>query len=59
MELFVSDLQQVSIFLRVLRFPPQINIVESDVKYYQTNKQYIITTEKMPPFSCPLIENFT
>ena len=43
---FVSDLRQVGGFLRVLRFPPPIqpprynwNVVASDVKHHQTNKQ--------------------
>ena len=43
----VGDLRQTCNFLRVLRFPPPIkltttiywNIVESDVKHHQTNKQ--------------------
>ena len=42
---FVSDLRQVSGFLRLLRFPPPIkltpqynwNIVESDVKHHKLN----------------------
>ena len=42
---FVSDLQQVGGFLRVLRFPPPINgpsryrcnIVESGIKHYNLN----------------------
>ena len=50
---FVSDLRQVGGFLWVPRFPPSIkltatimayywNIVESDVKHHQTNKQNIL-----------------
>ena len=43
---FVSDLRQVSVFLRVLRFPPPIkrynwNIVESGVKHHNPNPTII------------------
>jgi hypothetical protein len=34
---FVSDLRQVGGFLRVLMFPPPINIVESGVKHHNPN----------------------
>jgi len=40
---FVSDLRQVGGFLRVLRFPPHINIVESGVNNHQTNKQPFVS----------------
>jgi hypothetical protein len=44
---FVSDLRKVGGFLRILQFPPPIkltprnnwHIVQSGVKYHQTNKQ--------------------
>jgi hypothetical protein len=52
---FVSDLRQVSGFLRVLRFPPPIklspryswNIIESGIKYHNPTKQLLFSlTEK-------------
>ena len=45
----MSHLRQVGGFLRVLWFPPHYNwnIVESDIKHYQTNKQNIFVFIKL------------
>ena len=58
---FVSDLRQVGGFFQVLQFPPPIkltpryswNIVESDVKHHQTNKQTSIIWSPLSMLLCP------